>query len=58
MGSRFSLIGVVLINADVLPKEGEVENTYKLLTSDDITSGSRTETRNELEQDGVPIEKV
>ncbi|WP_277542970.1 rod-determining factor RdfA [Haloarcula laminariae] len=45
-------------NAGISHKEGEIENTYRLLTSDDVTSGTRTETRNELEQDGVPIETV
>lgn len=47
-----------LIDADIPPKDGEVENTYRLLTSDDVTSGTRIETRNELERDGVPIEAV
>lgn len=39
-------------------KEGEIENTYKLLTDDDVTSGTRVQTRNELERDGVPIERI
>ncbi|AHG01345.1 hypothetical protein HALLA_02885 (plasmid) [Halostagnicola larsenii XH-48] len=44
--------------AGVSAKEGEVENTYRLLTDDDVTSGTQVQTRNELERDGVPIEQV
>jgi hypothetical protein len=44
--------------AGVSYKEGEIENTYRLLTDDDVTSGTRVQTRNELERDGVPIEDV
>lgn len=38
--------------------EGEVENIYRLLTADDITSGMRTQTRDQLRQDSVPIDEV
>ncbi|WP_222913002.1 rod-determining factor RdfA [Natrinema sp. SYSU A 869] len=44
--------------ADVPVKDGEVENTYRLLTDDDVSSGTRVQTRNELQRDGVPIEQV
>ncbi|SFS90317.1 rod-determining factor RdfA [Halostagnicola kamekurae] len=44
--------------AGVTAKEGEVENTYRLLTDDDVTSGTQVQTRNELERDGVPVEQV
>lgn len=52
------ILETALTEADVPPKEGEVENTYRLLTSDDVTSGTRIETRNDLQRDGVPIEAV
>ena len=52
------ILETALTNADIPPREGEVENTYRLLTSDDVTSGTRIETRNELQRDGVPIEAV
>ncbi len=47
-----------LTSAGVLLKEGEVENTYRLLTDDDVSSGERVQVRNELERDGVDIEQV
>lgn len=47
-----------LETAGVSVKEGEVENTYRLLTDEDVSSGTRVQTRTELERDGVPIEQV
>ncbi|MDS0223049.1 hypothetical protein NDI54_17015 [Haloarcula sp. S1AR25-5A] len=44
--------------ANVSFKEGEIENTYRLLTDDDVSSGARVETRTELQHGGVPIEQV
>jgi len=52
------LLETALTDANIPPKDGEVENMYRLLTSDDVTSGTRIETRNELERDGVSIEAV
>ncbi|ADD04388.1 uncharacterized protein Nmag_0804 [Natrialba magadii ATCC 43099] len=39
-------------------KDGEVENTYRLLTGDDVSSGTRVQTRKELERDNVPVDDV
>ena len=52
------ILEAALTNADVSIKEGELENTYRLLTDDDVSSGTRVQTRNELQRDGVPIEDV
>ena len=52
------VLEAALENAGVMLKDGEVENTYRLLTDDDVTSGTRVQTRNELERDGVPIDDV
>ncbi|WP_226008366.1 rod-determining factor RdfA [Natrinema salinisoli] len=52
------ILETALTNANVPRKEGEVENTYRLLTSDDITSGTRIETKKHLQRDGVPVEDV
>ncbi|EMA41215.1 rod-determining factor RdfA [Halococcus hamelinensis] len=41
---------------DVL--EGEAENTYRLLTDDDVSVGTRTQARNRLRKQGVDIEAV
>ncbi|QRV16217.1 rod-determining factor RdfA [Haloterrigena salifodinae] len=52
------VLEAALEEADIPPKEGEVENTYRLLTDDDVSSGTRVQTRNELQRDGVPIDRV
>lgn len=52
------VLEAALREAGVSYKEGELENTYRLLTDDDVTSGTRVQTRNELERDGVPVEAV
>lgn len=40
------------------PLDGEVTNTYRLLSNEDVSSGVRTETRKRLEQNGVDIAQV
>ena len=52
------ILSAALANADIPPREGEIENTYRLLTDDDVSSGTRVQTRNELQRDGVPVEEV
>ena len=42
-------------NADEDPLEGEVENTYRLLTDDDVTKGTRTQTQKTLERNGIDV---
>lgn len=44
--------------ANMAPLEGEVENTYELLTDDDVTEGARTQAENRLERDGVDVEAL
>lgn len=38
--------------------EGEVENIYKLLTADGVTSGTRTETVTRLRQHGIDVDEL
>ena len=52
------ILEAALEEAAISVKEGEVENTYRLLTDDDVSSGTQVQTRTELERDGVPIEDV
>lgn len=40
------------------PLSGEVENTYRLLTDDDVSSGTRIRARKRLEGDGIDVEAV
>ena len=44
--------------AGMQPLDGEVENTYRLLTDDDVGSADRTRTRRRLERNGVDIESL
>lgn len=52
------ILRTALDDAGLDYKEGEVANTYRLLTDDDVSSGTRVQTRKELERDGVPIDEV
>lgn len=52
------LCKAVLAQNGVNPLEGETENTYRLLTDEDVSSGVRTQTRNQLEQQGIDVEKL
>lgn len=45
-------------SADLQPLDGEVENTYRLLTGEEVSSGMRTAKRNELEREGIDIDSV
>lgn len=38
--------------------EGEIENTYRLLTADDVSSGVRTQVETTLAQEGIDIEAL
>ncbi|ELY38967.1 rod-determining factor RdfA [Natronorubrum tibetense] len=52
------VLETALEDANILLKDGEIENTYRLLTDDDVSSGTQVQTRNELERDGVAIDDV
>jgi hypothetical protein len=38
--------------------DGEVTNLYRLLTSDEVSSGMRTEARRRLEQGGIDVDRL
>ncbi len=52
------VLRAALADSGVSTLDGEVENTYRLLTSDDVSSGVRTETKNSLERDGLDVERL
>jgi len=52
------LLRATLETAETNPLDGEVENLYRLLVNDDITSGVRQETRSRLKQRGVDVETL
>ncbi|EFW90078.1 hypothetical protein ZOD2009_20832 [Haladaptatus paucihalophilus DX253] len=52
------VLRAALTDAGISTLDGEVKNTYRLLTSDEISSGVRTETENSLERDGLDVTKL
>ena len=52
------LLRAAMERADVQSLDGEVENTYRLLTDEDVSRGMRTQTRKTLERDGVDIDRL
>jgi hypothetical protein len=40
------------------PLDGEIENIYRLLTDDDVSSGVRTETRKRLDRNGIDVDRL
>lgn len=44
--------------AGVQTLDGEVQNIYRLLTDDDVSSADRTRVRRRLERDGVDVESL
>ena len=47
-----------LNDAGVVTLQGELSNTYELLTGDDVTEGARIQARNRLERDGVDVDAL
>lgn len=45
-------------DAGMDPLNGEIENTYRLLTADDVSTGVRTQTRRRLERAGVDVDQL
>lgn len=58
LATRFNrrLLEAELTVAGVSTLDGEVENLYRLLTDEDVSSGVRTETRARLEREGVDVD--
>jgi hypothetical protein len=52
------LLEVAMARAGRQPLDGEVDNVYRLLTGDDVSSGIRTQARNDLQRDGVPLDTL
>lgn len=47
-----------MTDAGMDPLDGEVQNVYRLLTADEVSSGTRTETRARLRREGVDVETL
>lgn len=53
-----AILREAMISAGLEPLDGEVQNTYRLLTDEDVSSGTQTAKRNELEREGIDVESV
>lgn len=60
LAERFNveLLRKAMESAGMTPLEGEVENAYRLLTDDEVTSGVRARTRSRLAQNGVDMDAI
>lgn len=52
------LLTQALEAATIQPLDGEVENTYRLLTDDEVSSAEATRIKRRLERDGVDVESL
>lgn len=52
------ILRAAMEEAGMNPLDGEVENTYRLLTDDDVSSGMRTQARQTLEREDVSVESL
>lgn len=52
------LLRTALAEAGAQPLDGEVENTYRLLTDDDVTDADRTRTKRRLEREGLDVDQL
>lgn len=52
------LLMQALETAAVQPLDGEIENTYRLLTNDEVSSAEYTRIKRRLERDGVDVETL
>ncbi|WP_458188836.1 rod-determining factor RdfA [Haladaptatus sp. NG-WS-4] len=52
------LLRAAMAETGVQPLDGEIENTYRLLTDDDVTQADRTRTQRRLQREGLDVERL
>jgi hypothetical protein len=52
------LLRAVMVDVGMNPLDGEVANTYRLLTDDDVSSGMRTQAKQTLEREGIDTDAL
>ncbi len=52
------LVRVTMEDAGMTILDGDVPNTYRLLTDDDVSAGMRTEAETTLQREGVDVERL
>jgi len=60
LADRFNrqLLAASMEAAGLTPLDGEVDNTYRLLTDDEVSAGMRTQVERRLERDGLDIDRL
>ena len=60
LADRFNrqLLAASMEAAGLTPLDGEVDNTYRLLTDDEVSAGMRTQVSRRLEREGVAIDSL
>ena len=60
LADRFNrrLLAASMESAGLSPLDGEVDNTYRLLTDDEVSAGMETQARRRLERDGIDPEAL
>jgi hypothetical protein len=52
------ILRAAMEQAGLNPLDGEVDNTYRLLTDEDVSQGMRTQARNRLQKQGVDVDQL
>ena len=52
------LLRAAMEQAGLNPLDGEVENTYRLLTDGDVSQGMRTQARNRLQKQNIDVDQL
>lgn len=52
------LLATAMKEAGMATIDGEVDNVFRVLTTEEVTAGTRTEARSRLERNGVDIDQV
>lgn len=60
LAARFNrqLLRAVMEQNGLNPLDGEVENTYRLLTDDDVSQGMQTQAHNRLQKQGIDVDQL
>ncbi len=53
-----AVLETAMREAGMRPLDGEVANTYRLLTDEEVSAGAETQTRRTLEREGVEVDAV
>jgi hypothetical protein len=52
------LLRAAMEQAGLNPLDGEVDNTYRLLTDEDVSQGMRTQARNRLQKQNIDVDQL